>query len=172
MPQDYRFFLATVGNGGAGPFYGMEPLGTFDRNLSRPFPLTQPTDELTKEEKERFGDSNEYPGVLEFCHQGCAIYCYLVVNGPTYGTIWGGREDFYPTGWSFGVWYRRWVEHALRALDNEKLVPRYKSGCQRTTSSPKWAAVGEHGRRTIHASATSKQMTFRPSSNLMSMALW
>ncbi|HSQ57589.1 MAG TPA: SMI1/KNR4 family protein, partial [Gemmata sp.] len=38
LPADYRRFLATVGNGGAGPYYGLEPLGTFGRDLSRPFP--------------------------------------------------------------------------------------------------------------------------------------
>jgi hypothetical protein len=128
LPEAYRCFLARVGNGGAGPFYGLEPLGTFGRDLSRPFPFTQATDELAEEELERLGDRDEYPGVLEFCHQGCAIYSYLVVNGPTYGMIWDGREDFYPTGLCFGVWYRRWAERALRTLDNERLVPRLRVG--------------------------------------------
>jgi hypothetical protein len=126
LPLDYRCFLATVGNGGAGPFYGMEPLGTFGRDLSRPFVLTKDTEGLTEEERFRLGDRDEYPGVLEFCHQGCAIYCYLVVNGPTYGTVWGGREDFYPTGLSFSAWYRRWAEGSLLALNNERLVPRLR----------------------------------------------
>ena len=63
---------------------------------------------------ERLGDRDEYPGVLEVADQGSAIYSYLVVNGPTYGTLWNGREDFHPTGLPFGVWYRRWGEKALR----------------------------------------------------------
>ena len=46
---------------------------------------------ILDEELERLPDRDEYPGILEFCHQGCAIYSYLVVNGPTYGTIWDGR---------------------------------------------------------------------------------
>jgi hypothetical protein len=132
LPEDYRCFLGCVGNGGAGPFYGIEPLGTFGRDLSRPFPLTRATDQLAEEEVERLGDRDEYPGVLEFCHQGCAIYSYLVVNGPTYGTIWHGREDFYPTGLSFSVWYRRWAERALRTLDNERLIPRLRVGMSKT----------------------------------------
>jgi hypothetical protein len=131
LPEDYRYFLAKVGNGGAGPFYGLEPLHTFGRDLFRPFPFTQATDQLTEDELERLPDRDVYPGVLEFCHQGCAIYSYLVVNGPTYGAIWDGREDFYPTGLSFGVWYRRWLERALRALENERLVPRLRVGMSR-----------------------------------------
>lgn len=131
LPEDYRRFLAVVGNGGAGPYYGLEPLGTLGRDLSRPFPFTAATDTLTDEESGRVPDRDEYPGVLEFCHQGCSIYAYLVVNGPTYGTIWTGREDFYPTGLTFGAWYRRWLERALVALGNERLVPRLRVGMTR-----------------------------------------
>lgn len=131
LPEDYRRFLAEVGNGGAGPYYGLEPLGTFGRDLSKPFPFTKATDTLNDEELALLPDRDEYPGILEFCHQGCAIYAYLVVNGPTYGTIWNGREDFYPTNLAFGVWYRRWLERALLTLDNERLVPRLRVGMSR-----------------------------------------
>ena len=38
----------------------------------------------------------------------------------------------YPTGLTFGVWYRRWLELALRTLDNERrLVPRLRAGMTR-----------------------------------------
>jgi hypothetical protein len=131
LPEDYRRFLAAIGNGGAGPFYGLAPLGTFGRDLSRPFPFTTATAALAAAERERLPDRAEYSGILELCHQGCALYGYLVVNGPTYGTIWNGREEFYPTGLAFGVWYRRWLERALLALDNERLVARLRVGMSR-----------------------------------------
>jgi hypothetical protein len=131
LPQDYRRFLSEIGNGGAGPYYGLEPLGTFGRDLSRPFPFVTPPDTLTDDELDELPDGDKYSGVLEFCHQGCANYSYLVVNGPTYGTIWGGGELLYPTGMAFGVWYRRWLERALRVLDNERLVPRLRVGMTR-----------------------------------------
>jgi len=141
LPDDYRRFLAGVCNRLAGPFYGLTPLSTGHRNLPRPFPLTKETSMLTEEEYERLlPDTDCYPGALEVCHHGCGIYSYLVVNGPAYGTIWDAREDFYPTGLTFGVWYRPWLELALRTLDNERhLVPRLRVGM---TSAEVVAEVG------------------------------
>src|SRR5690349_10759344 len=134
LPDDYHRFLAAVCDGLAGPFYGLMPLSVGRQDLSRPFPLTKATNTLTEEE---YGgllpDTPDYPGVLEVCHQGCGIHSYLVVNGPAYGTIWDGREDLYPTGLTFGAWYRRWLERALRTLDNERrLVPRLRVGMTST----------------------------------------
>ena len=126
LPEDYRQFLATIGNGGAGPFYGLEPLGTFGRDLSKPFLLTEATKQLSEFELVELGGRDS--GALEFCHQGCCIYSYLVVNGPTYGTIWNGREDFFPTGLSFSIWYRSWAEKALQALENENKVSLLRVG--------------------------------------------
>jgi hypothetical protein len=128
LSEDYRCFLATVGNGGAGPLYGLEPLGNFGRDLSRPFPLTKPSEQFAEEELQQLPDRDEYPGVLEFCHHGCGTFAYLVVCGPTYGTIWVGREDFFPTKMSFGAWYLHWMERVLRTLENERLVPRLRVG--------------------------------------------
>jgi hypothetical protein len=139
LPDDYRRFLAVICNGEAGPYYGLAPLFAASRDLSRPFPLTMATNELTDADLER-PNSLDYPGLLEVCDQGCAISSYLVVNGPTHGTIWEGREDLYPTGLTFGMWYRRWLEGTLRALDNERrLVPRLRLGM---TSPEVFAEVG------------------------------
>jgi hypothetical protein len=158
LPEDYRCFLATLGNGGAGPYYGLEPLGTFGRDLSRPFPFTQATDQLDEDELRRLPDRDEFPGVLEFCHQGCAIYSYLVVNGPSYGTIWVGREDFHPTALSFGAWYRQWLEQALRRLENERLVPRLRVGMSRADVLAEvggdWKARPAFGRAVRYFEAT------------------
>jgi hypothetical protein len=125
-------------------------LAAFGRDLSKPFPLTQATDQLTESELERWGDLDDYGGVLEFCHQGCGIYSYLVVNGPTFGTIWNGREEFYPTGRSFAVWYRSWLERALAALQNERLVPRLRVGMSKSDVLAEvggdWREVQAHGR--------------------------
>jgi len=132
LPNDYRRFLAMVGNAGAGPFYGLAPLSADGRDLSRPFPVATVMDALADEDLERLPDDcDEYPGILEVCHQGCGIHSYLVVNGLAHGTIWDGREKFYPTELTFGMWYRRWLERALRVLGNEWLIPRLRVGMTR-----------------------------------------
>lgn len=129
LPPDYRCFLTTVGNGGAGPYYGLAPLDAFGRDLSKPFRFTQSTEPVTEPGQKAQGD--EFPGILEFCHQGCCNFSYLVVAGAAYGTIWDGRpedDDFRPTGLSFAAWYRQWALRALRLLENERLVPRLRVG--------------------------------------------
>jgi hypothetical protein len=60
LPTDYRYFLTRIGNGGAGPYYGVFPLGYMDGSgdslqpwggfigtLSPPFPLTDAWNDLT-----------------------------------------------------------------------------------------------------------------------------
>jgi hypothetical protein len=163
LPDDYRRFLAMVGNGGAGPFYGVEPLSTFGRDLSQPFQITTATDALTREDLKRLGDRDEYPGILEFCHQGCAIHSYLVVNGAAYGTIWDGREDFYPTGLAFGVWYRRWLERALRTLGNERLLARLRVGMSRADVLAEVGGTGRRDPRWVGRSGTWRQPISQPS---------
>src|SRR5262249_53142820 len=120
------------GSGGAGPFYGLAPLNADGQDLSRPFPFTTATDAFADEELEQLLDCRDgYPGILEVCARGCGVFSCLVVNRPAYGTIWDGREDFYPTELTFGMWYRRWLERALRVLDNERLLPRLRAGMTR-----------------------------------------
>lgn len=62
LPEDYRRFLTFIGNGGAGPFYGIFPLGQMDGNsdglqpwdannglvgaLSEPFPFESEWNDL------------------------------------------------------------------------------------------------------------------------------
>jgi hypothetical protein len=48
LPNDYRRFLAMVGDGGAGPFYGLARLNACGRDLSRPFPFATMTDALAR----------------------------------------------------------------------------------------------------------------------------
>lgn len=129
LPDDYRQFLTEVGNGGAGPMYGIFPLKADDyRDLAKPFPFTVATVDMPEEVTERFGYWEDYPGILEICDVGSGISVFLVVNGPTYGTVWDGWTEFHPKRQTFGVWYRQWAEQALRSLANEALVPRLRVG--------------------------------------------
>jgi hypothetical protein len=135
LPEDYRLFLREIGNGGAGPYYGMEPLESAAQgcDLRHPFPLVKAqsysSEGEIQDEIEVYNEREEYLGVLQFCEQGCAMYWYLVVNGPTYGMVWDGSGvEFAPTNLSFGLWYRGWAEKALRILENERLVNKLSIG--------------------------------------------
>jgi len=116
LPADYRQFLLQVGNGGAGPYYGLFALGEWDEgtwkegdgfigNLSEPFPHVaawndlggEPDyDEPNQDELERqvnaFDESYWNPanvnGAIPICHLGCARRQWLVVTGPEAGHIW------------------------------------------------------------------------------------
>ena len=83
LPEDYRGFLIDLGNGGAGPFYGVFELGEMDDSfdfqkwkevdgfvgvLSKPFPHTKPWNELP-EEPEETDDEEEYDKALEAFHE-------------------------------------------------------------------------------------------------------
>ena len=74
LPADYRLFLALVGNGGAGPYYGLMSLdiGTKESDLRNPFPWTAEVD-LTSE---NYPVWNTYPGIIQLCHIGCGGYCF------------------------------------------------------------------------------------------------
>jgi hypothetical protein len=83
LPEDYRMFLREIGNGEGRAIYGLDPLerAAQYRDLSKPFPFVEATDSCSDEELNQWGD-NQFGGILEFCSCGCAIYCYIVVNGP------------------------------------------------------------------------------------------
>ncbi len=75
LPLDYRNFLTAIGNGGAGPDYGVFPLGQMDGNgqslkpwtehdgfvgiLSEPFPFSESWNDLSGKPSEELLDENE-----------------------------------------------------------------------------------------------------------------
>lgn len=116
LPADYRGFLIEVGNGGAGPYYGLFKLGEMDDNdgsapwlegfvgsLAAPFPFTEAWNDLTSrpypdrisnEQYERDLDAFEkqywkpIDGAFPICHLGCAMRVWLVISGPERGHVW------------------------------------------------------------------------------------
>ncbi|SEW57475.1 SMI1/KNR4 family protein [Chitinophaga arvensicola] len=117
LPDEYVAFLMIIGNGGAGPFYGLEPLEDvmFDDldnkkpgsllNPSKPFLHTEawnqtfePTVDAEENEEEyqkqriqfeeKYFDKQQMNGVIAICNFGCAVRINLVVNGKEYGNIW------------------------------------------------------------------------------------
>lgn len=117
LPNEYVAFLIDIGNGGFGPFYGLEPLenSLFDDldykrpdsllNPTKPFLHTEPwnldfkptiEEEENKEEyekqlldfEEKYFDKEQMNGVIAICNYGCAVSLNLVVNGKEYGKVW------------------------------------------------------------------------------------
>lgn len=110
LPEDYRCFIMNIGNGGAGPYYGLETLENslfadldFKRenefvDPSIPFPITEPWNleyegnEDDESEVESFDEQYFDPkwdsGILRICNFGCGVTMNLVVNGAEYGHIW------------------------------------------------------------------------------------
>ena len=111
LPQGYRQFLLELGNGGAGPYYGLEPIENGlladldyrdDKDLidpSMPFIFeapwnlertedAAPSDEEYAEFDQEYFDNKWASGLIRICNYGCGVSLNLVVNGPEYGNIW------------------------------------------------------------------------------------
>jgi hypothetical protein len=119
LPDDYRTFLMEVGDGGAGPYYGLYTLTqgieiaarkarqeTADAVLKRSFPLTSPLalrDRSDKAAVEAFlaeiMKTSYVHGTLPLADFGCGIDALLVVTGEVRGTMW--LDD---RGSDNGVW--------------------------------------------------------------------
>ncbi|RFP66539.1 SMI1/KNR4 family protein [Hymenobacter lapidiphilus] len=139
LPEAYRCFMREVGNGGAGPFYGIYPLGhglngLVDdpaQYLRQPCRL-QPgmTDaqwkELTRaieEEQDMADEAFEramgelYAGLLPLGDQGCANYHALVLNGPFAGRVVNVSWERYLPGFAYEAnfldWYERWLDEVI-----------------------------------------------------------
>lgn len=110
LPQGYRDFLKQIGNGGAGPYYGLLPLEKcLDHNLDFPdgtlidpgqkFAFEEPWnlafssvenesdyDKLVQDQG--YNDSKWSNGMIHLANFGCGVSINLVVNGKEYGHIW------------------------------------------------------------------------------------
>ncbi|MEU7990816.1 SMI1/KNR4 family protein [Streptosporangium canum] len=127
FPADYRTFLTRLGNGGAGPYYGvhgLRPDGAWAR--FPPFPFTREW-EPPDQDDEDYDDVMEgaFEGLLPVAEHGCGYRSHLVVNGPAAGQVWGDwtcvGEVLAPEAESFGTWYHDWLESSLREVLGERI---------------------------------------------------
>ena len=128
LPSEYRNFLLEIGNGGAGPGYGLSGLSGIESEdvipeklypenyeiLSKPFLLTEAWNDLdliVKNNTDFVTNNNKYfddkfiQGTLPITNYGCGIYAILVVTGEQSGKIWiddrTNDNGIYPASLSF-----------------------------------------------------------------------
>jgi hypothetical protein len=117
LPADYRAFLRHVGNGGAGPAYGM-------------FGLTRPFDLTVMELNGPPVPAGECRAVA-LANHGCGMEWELVVRGPHAGQTCFWTEDgveFADPPCTFLEWYEAWLsdELGLGGRSYHRLLPSWR----------------------------------------------
>ncbi len=140
LPAEYKAFITTLGNGGpgnyggAGPFYGIYPLGDFGylehaaTYMSAPCVIDSTLTEekweaLTAFENQLDNKSSEYrdhydrlfSGLMFIGTQGCNFQTMLVLNGPDAGRVVYIDQDLQQPviKESFLDWYESWLDAIL-----------------------------------------------------------
>lgn len=134
IPQEFKLFLTSVGNGGAGPYYGIYSLGSNeDIYLSEPCRLHPGMTDEEWEELVRFdrdGVSDEqydeeydalFQGMLSLGTQGCTYEMMLIVNGEYRGRIvyidGDLQKPFFTYEKHFLDWYERWLDEIIKGYN-------------------------------------------------------
>lgn len=142
LPEEYRDFLTFIGNGGAGPYYGLYGLKALEddlsdsRGLRRCRSLEEPViypkmseeewDRIVNLESRRKGE-NVYPytGVLPIGTQGCTLMTGLMLTGPYRGQVVYYDNDFcgppfFVREKGFLSWYERWLREVIAGYNEEE----------------------------------------------------
>jgi HEAT repeat protein/SMI1/KNR4 family protein SUKH-1 len=127
LPEPYRRFVTELGDGGAGPGYGLRSLAkaydsvrylTYDGFLAVPSPLRNG---LGEDWYDEYADDAErhdpLDGSLAVVHFGCDQYTVLLVTGSLRGRLAtvdtaGGVEPYVTEDRDFLAWYERWLDEA------------------------------------------------------------
>jgi hypothetical protein len=129
LPPGYREFLLEIGNGGAGPYWGLLSLEFWHR-IACDLPEQLPADYLARSCPLRPGIFAEdwlqelgcsweerYQGSIALCHQGDGYYGILVVSGDYRGRIFyidmDGGSPYCLRDTDFLSWYDRWLDESL-----------------------------------------------------------
>lgn len=140
LPIEYRLFITHIGNGGAGPYYGVYPFGT-DYSISYDEYSSLQLQGETKiapdlsvdlwhkwvEEVYDSGDDDVlfetrlaalWGGILIIGTQGCTYHCGLVLNGSYRGrVVYVDEGSFQLPRFTYEShfldWYERWLDDIL-----------------------------------------------------------
>lgn len=135
LPDDYRNFVLEIGNGGAGPSYGLYSVeasvtGQTDRTYQyRSDDVRKTISKSFIRPDERFKCREDFYddyGMLMLCQHGCANDDYLVINGSERGFVWC---------------YLEWVGHQTPSLKNQpKLITSNMSEDQQRATGDEWVS--------------------------------
>lgn len=135
LPEEYRNFLLFLGDGGAGPYFGLYSLKEIEREVRKGCyrlaeePVICP--EMSGEEWEAEAASQEreseekyflYAGVLPIGSQGCTLVTGLMLQGPYRGQVVYFDLDccgrpFFVREQGFLAWYERWLKETAAGYD-------------------------------------------------------
>lgn len=103
LPDDYRDFVLTLGEHGAGPYYGLWPLDDPRQGAA-----------LAGEcELGQRAPGAPWRGVVALGHLGCGHVAFLVVTGPQRGQVWLDAATvgvIAPIAPHFVAYYTQWLE--------------------------------------------------------------
>lgn len=128
LPDGYRNFLLTIGNGGSGPpSYGLAKLGEVARDMQpeqqaywsqlpmvrQVFPFTNCWVWENNETSDEGKTEDVEKGSIYIGNDGCGMYWHLVVTGPDRGIPWmmcgEGIQPVSPKR-DFLQWYEDWLD--------------------------------------------------------------
>ncbi len=127
IPAELRMFHCLLGDGGAGPYYGISPVRQWcavGGALALPCPLA-PGVPLPRWIGHVPGVAQVHPydGLLAICSIGCSYECTVVVTGPARGRVCYISEDllceapYFVAEPGFLAWYERWLDEIEAGVD-------------------------------------------------------
>ncbi|QDH23571.1 hypothetical protein [Saccharibacillus brassicae] len=138
LPAEFAQFLQTVGNGGAGPYYGISPLhlsGSFGdpggECVLEPGMAPERWQEITAflddpsldEAGKKSRESELYGGLLAIGEMGWTFEMMLVLQGPCRGrVVYVDRNHqipFFTYEVNFLEWYERWLDEIIGGYDTD-----------------------------------------------------
>ena len=155
LPEGYRDFLLQVGDGGAGPFYGLFSLKQVRGWLGWPLePEKPPILRPGMSEVETHEGENWKRGCIPIESEGDTYFTCLMVSGPDRGRVvyieYEGSWVFFPREPDFLSWYTRWLRDTANGYrrfgwfatdldgDEESLCQHYQCA---ETEAEQWIAV-------------------------------